>query len=138
MDQAKPRQTVGNHPDRPILVYDGKCGFCICHVRRWKRRTGDALDHIASAAPEMANRFPEIPAAQLQQALHFIDTDGHVYPGAHGALKALSHARPRDWRLKLYEKSRLCAGLMEFGYRLVASNRGLLSRLSPCARRLKR
>jgi predicted DCC family thiol-disulfide oxidoreductase YuxK len=138
MGRTKHKQTVRKLPDRPTLVYDGRCGFCLCHVQRWKRLTGDAVDHVASASPEIAERFPEIPRDQLNRSLHFIDTDGHVYPGAYGALKALSHANPRDWRLKLYENSRLCAGLMECGYRLVAANRGLLSRLSPCARRMRR
>lgn len=119
------------------MVYDGQCGFCICQVERWKDRTGNRIDYLPSNAPEVCQRFPEIPPSSFHESLQLIDTDGRVYRGAHGAVKALTLRGKSSWLLKLYERSRGCSALMEFGYRFIARNRAVLSRISPCARRIK-
>jgi predicted DCC family thiol-disulfide oxidoreductase YuxK len=137
MRRANPTLTIRQPPERPTLVYDGTCRFCRCQVERWKQRTGAAVDYLASNTAEIANRFPEIPSDDFDQSVQFIDTDGRVSRGAHGVLKLFTWDGRPDWRLALYERSRWFAAMMELGYRLVATQRGWLSRLSPCARRTK-
>jgi len=128
---------VHQPPSRPTLIYDGNCRFCRCQVERWKRKTGSAVAYVASNTPEVRHRFAGIPQERFERSLQFVTTDGWVYAGAHGVLKALTIVGKGHWLLRLYEGSRLASGCLEFGYRAVADNRGLLSRLSLCARRLK-
>ena len=129
---------VAQPPATPVLVYDGQCEFCICQVERWREQTGNHIDYLPSDAPGISERFPEIPQSSFHESLQLIDTDGCVYAGAYGAVKVLNISEKNSWLLELYEKSRMCSALMEFGYRFVARNREFLSRISPCARRIKR
>src|SRR5688572_31763878 len=36
------------HRDKPLLAWDGDCGFCRHHVERWKRHTGDRVEYATS------------------------------------------------------------------------------------------
>ncbi len=126
MEQGQLRLRVHRAPSRPTLIYDDQCRFCARRVERWKRLTGAAVEYIAASKPDAGNRFPEIGSAQLDRSLQFIMTDGYVYEGAHGALRALGVAGRSRWLLRLYERNRLCAALLELGYRWVADHRSWL------------
>jgi predicted DCC family thiol-disulfide oxidoreductase YuxK len=130
MTQAKARLQVSNPPARPILVYDGQCGFCLSQVARLRRHCGNAVDFIPSDAPELPARFPELPARRFEESLQFVDGDGTVYAGLHGALKALGAGGRAGGLLRFYERNRGWAALLECGYRVAARNRALLSRFS--------
>lgn len=133
MKPFESRLCVKQAPMRPTLIYDGQCRFCICQVQRARRLTGDAVEYVASGASETAWRFPELTSARLQRSLQFILPDGEVYEGAHGVLRLLSEAGRFRRLLWLYERSRPCAALLEWGYRWVAGNRGWLGRVVPCS-----
>jgi lipase maturation factor 1 len=49
---------VAAPPDKPLLLYDGECGFCKLWIARWKTATGGLVDYAPSQ--EAAERFPEI------------------------------------------------------------------------------
>jgi len=37
---------LGNPPaDRPVLVFDGDCGFCRFWIERWRGATGGKVDY---------------------------------------------------------------------------------------------
>ena len=45
-------------PARPVLIYDGDCGFCKYWARYWERLTGTAVrytpyQHVATDYPQM-------------------------------------------------------------------------------------
>lgn len=68
--------------DRPVVVYDGECGFCRRWVRRLQRwdRSG-RLDYLPlqdPAAPELTGRRPE----ELALSAHAVLPTGHVLAGA--------------------------------------------------------
>ena len=86
------------------------------------------MDFIPSGAPELHPRFPEIPARRFEESLQFIDVDGTVYAGLHGALRALGAGGRAGRLLQFYERSPALAALLECGYRVAARNRALLSR----------
>lgn len=112
------------------MIYDGDCGFCGLWIRRWKQMTGDRVEYIASQDPQASQRFPEIPRAELDTAVHLIETDGRVYRGAEAVIRALAIAPFRAWLLRIYEGSPLVASGSELGYRFVARHRLLFSCLT--------
>ncbi|HXS83566.1 MAG TPA: thiol-disulfide oxidoreductase, partial [Methylomirabilota bacterium] len=65
---------------RPVLIYDGDCGFCRRWVERWRGATGDAVDYETSA--EAAPRFPEIPRERFAEAVVFVDGEAQATFGA--------------------------------------------------------
>ena len=63
-------------PSKPLLLFDGDCQFCRRWIARWKNSTGDAVDYLPFQDEEIARRFPEIPPAELETAVHLIMPDG--------------------------------------------------------------
>ena len=45
---------------RPLLVYDGDCGFCGYWARYWQKLTGASVDY--RPYQEVAARYPAIPS----------------------------------------------------------------------------
>ena len=110
---------------KPLLVYDGDCGFCRFWVERWRARTGDRVDYAPSS--EVAGRFPEISAEAFARAVQFVDTDGTIHEGAGGALRALALAPSGGLALRLYRNVPGAAAAAEWAYRLVARHRSFFS-----------
>lgn len=113
---------------KPVMLWDGDCGFCRRWILRWQRITGDRVDYHPHQA--RFNQFPEIPLSEFEQAVYFVDIDGSVASGAAAVLRALAehpeHTRLYNW----YQGNRAFAGLTEWLYRRVANNRTFLSRFS--------
>ena len=102
-------------PDRkPLLIYDGNCGFCKIWIDYWKQLTGDRIDYAPSQ--EAAERFPQIPRRAFSESVQLVRADGTVVSGARAAFETLG-------REKTYESSRIFRGLSEWAYRLVARHR---------------
>src|SRR6266508_2798269 len=91
----EPRR-VGKPPEKPLLLFDGDCGFCKRWVERWKSLTGHRVDFAPSQ--EAGPRFPEIAAAEFRRSLHrpaeFLGGElGHTRRGSRIAVKCMA-ARP--------------------------------------------
>jgi predicted DCC family thiol-disulfide oxidoreductase YuxK len=74
---------------RPVLLYDGECGFCrqwVARLRRWDRR--GVIQTLPGAERSTVPGLPPISDASLDRAMQFVTPDGRVYPGAR-ALPAL-------------------------------------------------
>jgi len=116
--------------EKPLMLYDGDCGFCATWIGRWKAHTGDSVDYLTSqeylAAPE-ALRPVEISEKSLNQAVHLIDPDLTVCFGAKAVFKCLKDVPKKGRWFKLYQKSRCFAWFTEWGYRRIANSRQLLS-----------
>src|SRR5882762_1134653 len=63
--------------ERPLLIFDGDCGFCRLWINRWQQMTRQTVAYAASQ--EAAAHFPEIPADLYARSVVFIDTDGSVF-----------------------------------------------------------
>ncbi|MCO6437660.1 MAG: lipase maturation factor family protein [Phycisphaerae bacterium] len=97
---------VKNPPAKPLLVFDGDCGFCRYWMVRWRRHT---LGHVDYAPyQDVADQFPEIPIEQFQRAAQLVEPDGNVFAGAEGIFRAARYAPSRRWLNTLY---RLVPGL---------------------------
>jgi len=85
---------VSSPPKTPLLIFDGDCHFCRRWIERWRELTGGAVEY--AAFQEVAERFPEIPRENFEQAVHFIDANGFVYRGADAVFRSLGK-RARVW-----------------------------------------
>ncbi|MBZ5638556.1 MAG: lipase maturation factor family protein [Acidobacteriia bacterium] len=113
---------------KPLLVFDGDCGFCRRWIGRWRGATGDRVDY--APYQEAASRFPEIPRTSFEHAVHLIDTDGGVTSGAEAVFGALARVPGRGGALWAYRRVPGFRGVSERLYRGVAAHRPLLSRLT--------
>jgi predicted DCC family thiol-disulfide oxidoreductase YuxK len=113
---------------RPLLIYDGDCGFCVYWVRYWQKLTGSKVSY--APYQEAAEQFPDIPVAEFRRAVKYVAPDGRISSGAEACFLLLSHARGRGFWLTLYRLVPGFAAISEWGYALVASERALFLRLS--------
>lgn len=113
--------TVAHPPPRPLLIYDGDCGFCIFWITRWRKKVAGRLDlqpyHEATA------RFPELPVESFRRAAQLVEPDGRVSAGAEAILRARALAPGAGGWLWVYENVPGARALFDRGYRFVARNR---------------
>src|SRR5271170_2605361 len=106
--------TARNVPGRPLLIYDGDCGFCKYWVRHWQGLTGPSVTY--APYQEVGEQYPA--------------ADGRIASGAEAALLCLSHASGKGWWLTLYRRVPAFAVIAEDIYAFVGSHRSALYRPS--------
>src|SRR6266545_2736378 len=116
----EPRR-VGKPPEKPLLLFDGDCGFCKRWVERWKSLTGHRVDYAPSQ--EAGPRFPEIAAEEFRRSVQLVLPDGRVFDGAEAVFVSLSFAPRRGWLLTAYRSVPGLAAVTEFAYGVVARHR---------------
>jgi len=67
--------------DRPVMVYDGDCGFCQRWILRWQKITGDKIQYVpyqffAIDDKEKLRDFPKISIDDCRKAVQFALPDG--------------------------------------------------------------
>src|SRR3990172_7605097 len=74
-------------PERPLLIYDGDCAFCVRWIERWKTITGRTIDYAPSsvARPE----HPAIPPETFPKSVVLVMPDGSYLTGALAVFTAL-------------------------------------------------
>ena len=113
---------VGSPPDRPVLVFDGDCGFCRFWIARWRHRTGETVDYEPLQHPDIPRRFPEIPRERFARAVQLIEADGRVSEAAEAVFRLLALGRRRA-PLWAYEHVPGVAPVTERAYRVIADHR---------------
>jgi predicted DCC family thiol-disulfide oxidoreductase YuxK len=97
--------------EKPILIFDGQCGFCGMWIDYWRQLTGDRVEYLASQ--DAGDRFPQIPADTYAESVQLVHTDGSVVSGAKAVFETLG-------KEKLYRR---VSGPAELVYRFVARRR---------------
>ena len=103
-------------PDRPVLVYDADCGFCRRCVARWRDRTGDRVEYVASR--------------ETRAAVELLMPDGDNRDGAEAVFEALRHAPGEGWKLWAYRRVPGVGPLARRVYQFVADHRRGFSSLT--------
>jgi lipase maturation factor 1 len=106
---------------RPLLVFDGDCGFCRAWVEYWKALTGDRVDY--APFQEVGERFPQVSGEEFAAAVKLILPDGEVRSGAHAVFTALAAQMNKRWILWSYDRLPGVAPLCEAAYRIIANRR---------------
>src|SRR5215472_16191872 len=102
---------------RPLLIYDGDCGFCGYWARYWQRLTGDRVEY--RPYQEVAARYPAISTADFQRAVQFIRPDGRHASAAEASFLTLSHAPGKGSWLWLYRNLPGFAPVSERAYAFI-------------------
>ncbi len=114
---------VASPPPKPVLIFDGDCNFCRRWISRWQQATGNRVEYIPFQDPSVAERFPELPREQCEQAVQLIDTDGQIYSAGEAVFRAQAVAPWKRWPLWLYQRAPVVAPVTEWFYRFVAGHR---------------
>ena len=116
------------NPGKPILIYDGDCGFCRRWIDRWHDITADRIEY--APYQEAAPRFPGIAKEDFQSSVILVEPDGKITKAAEAVFRSLAMVPSRTWPLWLYTRVPGTKPAAEWAYRLVASHRGFFSGIS--------
>ncbi len=132
MPQPVPRLLLSDtpKPTRPLMVYDGDCGFCRLWIKRWGFLSGNQVEY--RPYQEAASQYPEISLDQFKASVQLIEPDGKVTSGALAVFKSLSFRKGLGWISKTYEGVPLLAGISESAYQFVANHRRWFSMAGSC------
>ncbi len=108
---------------KPLLIFDGRCGFCRIWIEYLKQLTGDEVDFAPSqeAGPE----HPQIPPENFSQSVQLVMPAGEILAGAKAVFLTLTFAPGMAWVLWSYDHVPGFAVISEAGYRIIAGQRNL-------------
>ncbi|HEV2732875.1 MAG TPA: lipase maturation factor family protein [Terriglobales bacterium] len=107
--------------DRPLLIFDGDCGFCRAWVEYWKSLTGERVHY--APFQEVGEKFPQVSHEEFASAVKLILPDGEVRSGAYAAFTALATRPDKRWLLWLYERLPGTGTVCEAVYGVIARHR---------------
>lgn len=126
-----PENVQVSHRERPVLLYDGDCGFCTTCVRILER-TGPNAEVVAWQLTNLAELG--VSERQAAEAVQWVQIDGTIRSG-HEAIAAALSTAGGIW--KIIARAVLLPGISWMAaklYRLVAANRYRLPGSTPaCA-----
>ena len=102
---------LGMSEPKPVLIYDGHCGFCRIWLDYWRQLTGDRIEYLASQ--DVGDRFPQIPPEAYSQSVQLVRPDGSVASGARAVFESLGKSRIYSW----------ISAPSELAYRIIARHR---------------
>src|SRR5260370_36926292 len=114
--------------DKPLLIFDGNCGFCRKWVDYGRQITGDRVRY--APASEVASEFPQIPPEAFARAVQVVLPDGEVLEGARAVFETLRSAPGWSWPPWMYQHVPGFAPASEAAYRIIASHRPLFDRVT--------
>jgi len=106
---------------RPLLIFDGDCGFCRKWITRWQSMTGDQIDY--APYQEVGEQFPKISQDEFVTAVQLVDTDGQIFNGAEAVFRTLAKVPGKGWGWWLYQHVPGFAPVSRTVYRFVAGHR---------------
>ncbi|MGH9452454.1 MAG: lipase maturation factor family protein [Terriglobia bacterium] len=107
--------------EKPLVIFDGDCGFCRFWVEYWRQLTRDRVDY--APFQEAAERFPHIPREAFARSLQMVTPEGWTYGGAAAVFQVLSYAEGYGHLTWLYDNFPLVAPISEGCYAFVAAHR---------------
>lgn len=108
-------------PTKPLMIWDGECGFCHYWIIRWWIITGDIIDYQKYQLAY--ERVQDISIDQYKEAVRLVLPNGDVYSGPDAAYKAFELAGKYPFLTKWYTNNRLFMRLSDWGYQKVADHR---------------
>ncbi len=96
---------------KPLLIYDGNCGFCKIWIDYWRKLTGDRVDYAPSQV--VGAEYPQIPKEDFSLGVQLVRQDGSVARNAAAVFETL--------RLEPFYAP--LALVWEWGYGIVARHR---------------
>jgi len=100
--------------ERPVLLYDGDCGFCRFWVRRAQVEVGD--DVTFRPNQQARGDYPNISEEAFERSVQLVEPGGAVFESAEAVLRVLAYAPGRGLGLKLYRSMPGVRTILEAGY----------------------
>ncbi len=69
---------------KPLVIFDGDCGFCKLCVDRWQAVGGSRLEF--KPYQEVSAQFPQIKIQEFQNAVHLVE-DSKITKGAEAVFR---------------------------------------------------
>ncbi len=118
-----PKYQVATPSSKPLLVYDGDCGFCKLWIARWREITCGRIDY--APLQEAAARFPEVPRTEFERAVKFVEPNGEVFSSAEAVFRSLGEGRRFSLGRWSYAHLPGFAAVSEGAYAFIAAHRDL-------------
>lgn len=131
--QSPPEPTHGlpsprEFPQSDVLIYDGKCNFCLAQVR--KVRWLDGKQRIAFVSLHdgwVADQFPDLTHDKMMDQMYLVPASEHGYSdvrhGGAAAVRYLSRRLPLLWISAPVLHIPFSLPLWQWGYGVVARHR---------------
>ena len=119
---------MNSSTDKPVIVYDGSCNFCINQTNRIRKRDRlGVFEYLPRQDEGFEERFPQLLSEDFNSGLRLILHDGTILVGADAVHGICKNLKPWSWIAWMYliPPVRILARLL---YNLIARNRHRLSR----------
>jgi predicted DCC family thiol-disulfide oxidoreductase YuxK len=84
-------------PEADVVIYDGKCVFCLGQVRNLKKFDRDGqLAFMSLHDPAVAQRCPDLTYDQMMKQIYVVSQSGEQFGGA-AAIRYLTGQLPKLW-----------------------------------------
>ena len=108
---------------KPLLVFDGECGFCRRLASKWREKTGEQIDFVPYN--EIPGNVRHISIEEFKKEIKLIYPEGRVYGGADAAFRVVEHTNsPLKVLSWFYRHIPFFDSVSEWVYKIVARNRG--------------
>jgi predicted DCC family thiol-disulfide oxidoreductase YuxK len=107
---------------KPVLIYDGRCRFCVAQADRLARWTGGRVRLESFRDPGVIEKYPGLTAERCEEAIQLVMPNGRIAGGAEAIARAL-RLRPLLAPVGFLYEAPLLRPLLDWGYRVVARNR---------------
>jgi len=114
--------------EKPVLVWDGDCGFCKYWVTRWKKISANKINF--QTYQKVASNFPDIPIKEFKKASRFITTEGKVHSGPDSAYMSYFVANKNSSWHRWYITYKWFQRISDDGYNHIAKNRSFFFSLT--------
>ncbi len=114
--------------EKPVLLFDGDCGFCRRWVRRWELRAEGRVECVPYQ--EAGERAAGLPPGALAEAVHLVLPDGTAARGAEAVFRCQALSPGGGGLYWAYRRVPGFKAASESFYSLVANHRVFFSRLT--------
>ncbi|HEX5230566.1 MAG TPA: DCC1-like thiol-disulfide oxidoreductase family protein, partial [Bryobacteraceae bacterium] len=102
----------------PLVIFDGRCGFCRIWIEYWKVLTADRVAYAPSQ--EVGRLYPQIPEENFRESVQLVMPPGDFLSGARAVFTTLTYAPGLAWTLWAYEHVPGVEPVTEAAYRFIA------------------
>ena len=119
--------TLADQSERPVVVYDGQCPFCLKQVEKMRRRDDrGAFEYVPRQDEGLEARFPKLAEGDFNTGMRLVVPEGPIHVGADAVYHIARELR--GWRLWAWLYRVPGLGLLcRVAYAWVAKNRQRLA-----------
>ncbi len=113
---------------KPMMVYDGTCGFCKYWIVKWQKITKDQVEY--QPFQKVADQYKDIDILHFKQAVRFIDLEGKITSGPNAAyITYYLFSNPKFLHL-WYSNKKWFRKMSDFAYNFISGNRSAMFDIS--------